>query len=503
MACGVHLGILLVCLVQAEHVRCLWAKQAQRSQAQNGNTYVGFLQQNSGFGGSYPQNQLRHGSISSAQRPNLETRPAASSGYNQGLSKSGNTKPGSQPTKSGYAKVRLVQSSSTNPKWQTTKFNQVDAQKAPKKFFGLSTAIASGSSVSKYDKSSKKTSAIQQPHSSKYPPSSSAYPPKESYSSRLNYQSAQTAPAAAHKSSSLFGQGAPLPNTRPVRTKTSASAPARRVSSSRGSGASKPSSFSSFKNEGNNPSQSEAWKPHQSKLFPVNAQGSYKPTSNSNMASSRVSYSQSLPVSIKQSGPLQPRSGKPTSQRLNSAEQLTGTGTSAGKLFAPTKVHKIPERFGGFPIRRLKDPVDQQESVRKPQQNSVAPQLYTVSSSQQNSVAPQDQLVSSGLLTFVAPQRQLSSSLSKQTYVPHQRQASAASSAQRTYVAPQRQAAASSAQQNYMAPQRQVASSQQASMAHEPTYLAQQQSADQKPQGKSVHLGSKWKRVKMRPNLQQ
>ncbi|KAK5911609.1 hypothetical protein CgunFtcFv8_005769 [Champsocephalus gunnari] len=42
MTCGVHLGIFLIVLVQAEHVRCLWASQAQSKN----NTYVGFRQNN-------------------------------------------------------------------------------------------------------------------------------------------------------------------------------------------------------------------------------------------------------------------------------------------------------------------------------------------------------------------------------------------------------------------------------------------------------------------------
>uniref|UniRef100_G3NAZ8 Uncharacterized protein n=1 Tax=Gasterosteus aculeatus TaxID=69293 RepID=G3NAZ8_GASAC len=48
MSRGVRLGILLICLVQAERVFCWWAAQA--------DTQKGFSPQGGGFGGSYPQN---------------------------------------------------------------------------------------------------------------------------------------------------------------------------------------------------------------------------------------------------------------------------------------------------------------------------------------------------------------------------------------------------------------------------------------------------------------
>ncbi|XP_062420804.1 uncharacterized protein LOC119229345 isoform X2 [Pungitius pungitius] len=54
MLCGVRLGILLICLAQAERVCCLWATQ----DAQKGNAHVAFSPQSSGFGGNFPQDQL-------------------------------------------------------------------------------------------------------------------------------------------------------------------------------------------------------------------------------------------------------------------------------------------------------------------------------------------------------------------------------------------------------------------------------------------------------------
>ncbi|KAL7381822.1 hypothetical protein ABVT39_011863 [Epinephelus coioides] len=414
MACGVHLGIFLIFVVQAEHVCCLWASQAQNSQRQNGNAYVGFSQWNSGLGGSYPQNQLRQASVSpgSAQSGSLNTRTAVISGYGQGLSSSGHTQTVSQPAKSGYASVRLVQSSSVSkPNWQTSKLHRVNEQKSPKQFFGLSTAIASGSSVSKYDQKRTKPAQQDNPHTSKYQSSSYASAQGPSRASYSYKSTAQKAPAAAktatYQSSSLFSSGAPVPNRSPVRTKTSASAPARRVTSRHGSEASKPSSFSSRQNQGtrNNPSQTGAGKPYRSKLFSVNAgnaQETYKPTSMSNMASSYGSYGRSPSVSDKQSvsTSFQPRGVAPSSQRLSysrnpvqeahnpPASRSSRAGTS-GQRFAPSKVHNIPERYGGSPIRRLRDPDNQRAgSVRKPQQTYVS-SLQQVA--RQSYVAPQQQ----------------------------------------------------------------------------------------------------------------
>ncbi|XP_037649640.1 probable serine/threonine-protein kinase nek3 [Sebastes umbrosus] len=416
MAYGVYLGILLMCLVQAEHVCCSWAAQAQRL---NSNTYVGFSHQDGGFGGSYPQNELRQASVSprSAQSGSFNTETAVSGGYSRGLSSSGYTQHVSQLDKSVYASVGSVQSSSVSKPTNWRKVTLVNAQKMPKKqLFGLSTSIASGSSVSKYNEK-----RIQQgePSTSKYLSSSSASlqsPSRESYSfnSASHQSAAQKAPTPS-TSSSLFGAGAPPPpHGRPVQTRTSSSALARRVSSRCSSVASKPSTFSSLQNEwiGNDPSQTEAGKPYTSKLFPVNAgnaQGSYKPTSTSHMTSSR--YGQSVPVSDKPSAPagFQP-SRLQTSTSYTSVEQIpssTGTGTS-GQRFAPTRTHNIPQRHGGHPIRRLKEPDQREGSVSKPQQAYVAPlQPY---------VAPQRPATQQA---YVAP-KQLAASYKPQAQRVHQ-----------------------------------------------------------------------------------
>ncbi|XP_031729801.1 uncharacterized protein LOC116397989 [Anarrhichthys ocellatus] len=311
MACGVHLGILLVCLVQAELVRSLWAAQDQR---QTGDTHVGFSQQGR-FGGSYPQNQLRQASGS----------PQTANG--------------------GYASVMLAQSSSeSKPNRPTTTLNQENVQNTPKKqIFGLS--VASGSSLGRYDQtpiSKKRTRPAQQgiPSTSNYQSSSSGslQSPRGGYSFKpASHQSAaQRASAVSEtpgkgypKSSS---DGAAGPRRIPARTKTSASGRAVRVSPHRGSVAPKPSYFSSLQNERTRNNPSQAGSPYPNKLVPVN-----------------------VPVNVPDSG-------------------TSSSGTS-GQKFAPTRTHNIPQAFGGYAIRRLKEPTDQKEvSVGRPQQAYVAPQ---------------------------------------------------------------------------------------------------------------------------------
>ncbi|XP_040908482.1 serine-rich adhesin for platelets-like [Toxotes jaculatrix] len=449
MACGVHLGILLICLVQAEHVRCLWATQAQSSQRQNGNRYVGFSQQDGGLrrlGGSDSQNQFRQASISlgSDWRSSLNPRTAVSSGYNQGLSSSSYTHGVSQPAQSGYSSVRLVQSSSVSkPNWRVKNTEEVNVQKVPKKqFLGLSTSIASGSSVSRHsqnqndvsDIGKRRTWPVQQGTQStgQYlsgTPASVQRPSTErdSFSSASHQAAAQKHPSAAakprayygqrgfsqsKKSSSLFSAGESQ-----AQMQTSVSVPARRVSSHRGTAASKPSLVSFTQNDRtrNDPPKTEAGKVYRSKLFPVtggSAEGSYRPTSH--MASRHATHTQSLPAPYKQNAPVsfEPRSLKmATSQRFNnkhtSAEQApssassvqapwdsrnpaqgarnlptsrssssrssSGVGTSPQR-FAPSRIHNIPQSFGGYAIRRLKEPVDQKEvGVQKPQEAYTSP----------------------------------------------------------------------------------------------------------------------------------
>ena len=220
---------------------------------------------------------------------------------------------------------------------------------AIKQRFGLSASIAGGSSLSKYDQtpiSKKRTRPVQQgaPSTSHYRSSSSAslQSPRERYS--LKSSAVSETPASSGrkgysksmKSSSLSSDGAAASRRIPVQTKTSASGAARRVSSRRSSVGSKPR---------NDPSQTRAGTPYPSKLVPVNVRN--------------------LPASG------------------------TSSVETSGQGFAPSRIHNIPQRFGGYAIRRLKEPADQKEvSVRKQQQTYVAPQR-PLAPQQQTHVAPQ------------------------------------------------------------------------------------------------------------------
>ncbi|XP_068432270.1 uncharacterized protein [Clinocottus analis] len=468
MACGVHLGILLICLVQAEHVHCLWASQARR---QDGNTNVGFSQQGSGFGGSNLQNRLRQasGSPGSAQSSRLIT-DFVGSGYSRRLPSSGPTQTLSPAAKSGYASVGFVQSrSESKPNWRTTKSKPENQQKMPKKF-SLSASIAGGSSLSKYNPtpiSKKRTWPVQQgaPSTSNYRSSGSEslQSPREIYSKPASGQSAarkasvnSETPAYTGlqgssnpmKSSSPSSKGAAATRRIPVRTKTSASGAARRVSTRRPSAASKRS-------------QTESWKPYSSNLVPVNA--------------------------------------------LNVPASRTSSVGSSGQGFAPSGTHQIPQRFGGAAIRRLRKPADKKEvSVRKSQQPSsyVAPQRQSSLQQPSSYVAPQRQSSLQQPSSYVAPQRQ-SSLQQPSSYVAPQRQSSLQQPS--SYVAPQRQ---SSLQQpsSYVAPQRPSSLQQPSSYVapQRPSSLQQPSSyvAPQRPsslqQLQSVHPEAKWKSVRER-----
>ncbi|XP_069372990.1 uncharacterized protein [Paralichthys olivaceus] len=427
MACGIHLGtFLLICLFQAEHVRCSWATQALGSQRQNSNAYVGFLQKDSGLRtvGSNPQNKFRQASVSPglAQSSILNPEPAVSSGYNQGFSSSGYTQTVSQPAHSGYASVRLAQSSSgSNPNWQKIGSKQVNAQSVPKlQFLGLSTAIASGSSLSKHSQNQNSLTDRRTWPTEQGTQRINQHPSRNSASAQNPAYSAQVGYAQSSRSSSLFSAEGPVPKDSSVRKHTSATARARRVSSRPKAAASKPSRFSVSQNEGtrNNPSQTVDGNWFQSKLFTVtqgSAQGGYKPASN--MASS---YPQSVAEPYKQNAAaFAPRSLRgsqglnydssytateqmpsqthPASLVWNTRNQEEGglrvTGGSS-QHFSPTRTHSIPHRFGGSPIRRLRGSSDQKQVVRTPQLKYMAPSQQTASYNPQvQSVHPENKWV--------------------------------------------------------------------------------------------------------------
>ncbi|KAL6100389.1 uncharacterized protein ACO6RY_07547 [Pungitius sinensis] len=79
MSCGVRLGILLICLAQAERVCCLWAAQADAQK--------GFSPQSSGFGGNFPQDQL--GQAAGPPGPAQSTSPGSEIGGGASWSRPG------------------------------------------------------------------------------------------------------------------------------------------------------------------------------------------------------------------------------------------------------------------------------------------------------------------------------------------------------------------------------------------------------------------------------
>uniref|UniRef100_UPI0037E8A170 activating signal cointegrator 1 complex subunit 2 homolog n=1 Tax=Semicossyphus pulcher TaxID=241346 RepID=UPI0037E8A170 len=362
--------------------------------------------------------------------------------------------------------------------------------------------------------------------------------------------------ASAVKTSSLFSPRAPSSQKNSdTQMQTSATAPARRVPLHRSSKQSKLSSFSSSPKT----FRTEAAKPNQSKLFSVaggNAQGSYKSTSRYSMPSSHVSYSQPLSVSNELNAlfSFQPRSPQmPTSQRFRSTEQnpsstsslqnpaqgahnQPASGSGGTPRYAPTRTHSIPERFGGFAIRRLKDPDDQKEAGnRHPQQTYTAPsaqsgsykpqvqsirktqQTYTAPSEQTASYQPQVQNIRKPQQTYTAPSVQIVSYKPQVQSIRKPQQTYTAPSAQILSYKPQQTYTASSAQsvsykpqvqntrkpqQAYTAPSEQTASYQpQVQNIRKPqqTYPAPSaQTVSHTPQVQSVHQESKWKRVRPR-----
>lgn len=363
-----------MCLVQAEHVRCLWASQAQSSQGQNSNAYVGFSGQDGGLrrlGGSYPQNGLRQASVppGSAESSSLNTQTGVSTLYSQKPSSSSYSQSLSQPAQSGHS-VRFVQANSVSkPNRQSVMSTKVKNEPM-KRFFGLSTEIASGSTVSHYKKQNpaddgKKATLPVQQSASKYPSSS---PLLTSYQSSA--QAAHIAPAgtssvqggysATQKSSSLSSPKVPASQRHAVRMQTSASAPARRVYRNR---TARPTKVSSKKSS----SQTEATNPYQSR-----GRESYKPASTDNMPSS-----QPLQSSKKQDAPasFQPHS---VLQSYSSRSPVQGAHNKAAPRYAPTRTYNIPQRFGGYAIRRLGDAKEQkEEGTRKLQQTYTAPSAQT------------------------------------------------------------------------------------------------------------------------------
>ncbi|XP_061902298.1 uncharacterized protein LOC133649665 [Entelurus aequoreus] len=277
MACGIHLGLLVICLVQAEHARCLWAQEAQR---QSDNAYVGYLQQ--GLARGNPQNQFRQASsvLASAQ---------SDSGV------ASKVKVTVQSEHDGYSSVKVLR--------RRPGLSQQSALK-PKKSPGLdlSTSIASSGTLNKHKSQQTKGNR------------------KSSGSRRVGLpnKKAASAPSLAAKQQKPHRQ---VPRKQQNK--------ARLFVAGYGAREYVPDMQTSATGAGSNTDlkPSHAGTSHQSKGF--HGYGWVPKHSHAHPGNRR-----------------NPQHG--SSEKVDS-----------GKKFAPTDVLRIPKRFGGHAIRRMKAPKPQ------------------------------------------------------------------------------------------------------------------------------------------------
>ncbi|XP_061674886.1 uncharacterized protein LOC133500340 [Syngnathoides biaculeatus] len=269
MACGIYLGVLLLCYLQAEHVRCLWAsRQAQ------GKTYVGFVQDGGGSdprrAGKAPQNQFRQAA---------QVRAPVQSGSSAEVSAQGG-KPSSGG--GGYSSLKVVRR-------RPVAVSLKKAVPVKPQRVSLSTAIASSGSLSRFNP----------------PKSDLAVGPLQRFQKP---NSGQRAEKSSGFFSTSYGKRKFLANMR-----TSANGAATKVLI------------------GQKPARLQ-------KTFPNHNQGHH----------------------VGQSNKAQQASGG-----------RSGAG-SDGERYAPTNVLIIPSRYGGFPIRRLKDPASQKKQKVAPQKPATS-----------------------------------------------------------------------------------------------------------------------------------
>ncbi|XP_033950882.1 myb-like protein V [Pseudochaenichthys georgianus] len=215
---------------------------------------------------------------------------------------------------------------------------------------------------------------------------------------------------------------------------------------------------------------------------------------------------------------------KPRSYSTSYDSKSSREGTS-GKKLALTKTHIIPDKFGGYAIRRLKAPGQEKVSVRKPQQAYQTPikayvtpqrqatnQAYEAPNKAYN--APQQQTPNKAYetpnRTYKTPNRTPYKAYETPNVAPNRTPNRASETPNRTpnrpyettnrtpnrpyetpkkaYVAPQRQAT----KQPYEAPNRAYVAPQRQA---EPQAYIFPQVAPPKPQVPSAHINAKWFRV--------
>ncbi|XP_037532345.1 uncharacterized protein LOC119409522 [Nematolebias whitei] len=309
MTCGLGLGILVVVLVQAEHVCCLWTKGAQSFQSSN--PHVGFPPPDSSLikSGSYPQDRVRQGFISqsSVRSRSSNTGPAVPSGSGPGLSTRSSTQAASQSS------FRLKSSFAAKANMQRLLSPRADAPKAARQSFHPS---AGGPSVSLNQKNPSINGrnwpalwGMQRPSKNLILASRPTFSFRPA--PRQPSRAAAVRFSEVGSSSRLFGPVAPGQRGRPVLMQTYARGPAKRV-------------FSKRRSEGQ---KAKRFSPHTQALKPsVGHQGGSRPKS----------WLQTYKTSKHLAVPRSRTVGAP------------------GQGFSLATVYEIPATFGGFAIRRLK-----------------------------------------------------------------------------------------------------------------------------------------------------
>ncbi|XP_031597582.1 uncharacterized protein LOC116321781 isoform X1 [Oreochromis aureus] len=353
-ACGAGLGILLIFLVQAEHVCCSWATQTYSPQMRNGNRYVGFPQQDGRLrrlDGSYSQDQIRQAFISPrvAHSSSLSTGTTVNRGYSEGLSASSYEQTASEPARN---LVRLVQSSlMTKPNWYTN-VKSVNSQEVPNRSPFRLSAVAGRNSLNRLGENQNSL-----PDSRK----EMTWPFQRGTLQTSKAGSSSSASLQTLTGSSSFKPASfQKPASAVVRGQTSASAPAKRVTQHKSEplGISRDFAVHGF---------GETWLP----VNTGNTQIGYMPSSTSNMM---VSYKPSYTFTDQRptsSNPQAPWGIRNPAQELHSLPAYgSNTVGNLAQRFAPTRIYEVPEHFGGYAIRRLGD----EEVDQVPQTTTPPPQ---------------------------------------------------------------------------------------------------------------------------------
>ncbi|XP_057684349.1 uncharacterized protein LOC130910803 [Corythoichthys intestinalis] len=290
MACGIYLGVLLICFLQAEHVRCLWA-----SQEVEGKAYVGFVQDGDNdlsVPNKAPQNQFRQVVRASAQ--------SGSSARIYSPNADGLYRP-----RVGYSSLKVVRQ---RPVVTPVKNEVHQKPKRP----NLSSVVVSSGSVSRHHQHASHLTGRRHAGLEK--------------------------PNGGDRSSRLFVAAAKKPKRPHLSTAVVSSGSVSRHHKTDGRhGADRSSVKSSLFVPG-----------YGKRKFLANMQTS------ANGVATKVLIGQEPPIQKKHSKDYKNHNRGHISFH-GKRHRATDTSSVADERYAPTDILIIPERYGGFPIRRLKD----------------------------------------------------------------------------------------------------------------------------------------------------